>query len=130
MSIAQRLLLIGSCLLAAALLHTVLCEWTLSGPPGAANHIVVVLKQVPTSRGGTAHVPRGLVTATGVSKAEALTFGVVLPLLLLTYCIYLGLGWSRAARWERGECPGCGYDLRGHDVKTCPECGCTRTREH
>ncbi|HZW11248.1 MAG TPA: hypothetical protein VFF69_15200 [Phycisphaerales bacterium] len=32
--------------------------------------------------------------------------------------------WSNAARRRRrGQCPACGYDLRGVDAGVCPECG-------
>jgi hypothetical protein len=32
--------------------------------------------------------------------------------------------WSRRRRrLERGQCPGCGYDLRGVESPRCPECG-------
>ena len=32
----------------------------------------------------------------------------------------------RLARMQRGECPGCGYDVRYDFAKGCPECGMMR----
>jgi len=42
-----------------------------------------------------------------------------LPLAALT-----AIAWTqRPRRFRPGECPSCGYDLRGNTAQTCPECG-------
>ena len=43
-------------------------------------------------------------------------------LLIVPY----GLRARRQARGSDARCPACGYDLRGSEGKTCPECGARR----
>ncbi len=43
--------------------------------------------------------------------------------------LLLLIGSRRLARYWRGRCISCGYDLRGNDAAGCPECGWNRPRE-
>jgi len=57
---------------------------------------------------------------------------IFLTVFLTGYCLIIALvilyvRHSNRRRWrrERGECPECGYDMRGSG-DTCPECGAER----
>jgi hypothetical protein len=48
----------------------------------------------------------------------------LLSWMLAAALAWFGAGlWRGMARWNRGRCPGCGYDCAGTPASRCPECG-------
>jgi predicted RNA-binding Zn-ribbon protein involved in translation (DUF1610 family) len=96
--------------------HTIICVWTHEQPPST------------TQARLSPQAYTGLVTQARVDRADAVVFGMALPLTLVMLVMYLWLGWRRDARRRRGLCEACGYDLRGasRTDAPCPECGTIR----
>jgi hypothetical protein len=137
---SQRALVFFGLLVAAFMLHVLLCDWrwkrVFTGSPDYSPPVVTCVQtERPGGPGQAWRTSRtGIFAARWISGGDAIVFGIVLPFVLLGLDGYLLLGWRHAARLERGACPVCGYDLRGAPPevgpapgKGCPECGWGRS---
>lgn len=59
----------------------------------------------------------------GVSGWFATAVAVLCGIVLLFLVIVLRAARSRHMRVACGRCPACAYEIRGLDIKACPECG-------
>jgi hypothetical protein len=112
---------------ASRYLHTIIWTWTHEQPTGPAP---VQPRFAPVQPQLSPNAYTGLLTQARVDRADAVVFGMALPLALVMLVMYLRLGWRRDARRRRGLCEACGYDLRGaaQADAPCPECGAVRAR--
>lgn len=105
-------LLIGL-LLCALALHTGICEW------GFGSQYTEVRARICTYVGDNGIY--GVVGRRGVSPAEAMCQGIVLPFGMVLTVGYLILYWREADRLAAGRCIDCGHQTRV--PLACSECG-------
>ena len=132
MTKGQRIVVLVGLLVAAGLLHTMLCEWRYRLPSvsGRMPDFAILAVNHGTSQVRNLPAYTGLFAQPSNERSVAVVFGVVTPLLIICLEFYLLLGWRHQSRLARGRCPQCNYDLCG-DSETpgdvCPECGWRRS---
>ena len=112
MTTTARIMLVITFLVVALGLHLVLCQWSMTWPVG--NPVITMEYDDDRMR---------LFSTQDVTRADAMTFGVAMPVLLTGIAIALFVDTLARRRLKPGQCTRCRYDLRGHDGDTCPECG-------
>jgi hypothetical protein len=99
-------------------------EYLSHGWPMAA-----LISEVP-ARGGGARgttIPIGDVELAALPLWPGFAFNSVFYAAVLWLLFASPFALRKWRRIRRGLCPNCGYDLRGGDSATCPECGATVT---
>ena len=127
MTKSQRILVLVGLILLAWSLNITFCEWIFRVPGVPWEPVEIIEYRHRIADGPDLFT--GLLAAPDVSRPIAVFLGIIVPLTLLGFALFLVLGWRHQGRLIRGLCPECGYNLRGDrdkPVDTCPECGWQR----
>jgi hypothetical protein len=124
MMVSSRIILAAGLLIAAWLLHVMLCDWSLTPrdrPP--FERLLWTIHESPPDPTTGRTTGRYFAAPEAVTYSEAWTWGVAMPVIMMSVAGSLLPPIRRQRRIDAGRCPRCGYDLRFDFARGCTECG-------